>query len=200
MIDQKIKRAFSKTFDMRHFIPGYQGIKKEVDPTSKSVHFWIEHLWVAEISFYYYAPIIVGGIRYASDRTKFPRLHRAALLVNAKGSPYIYEPDMPEEKGGFLGENPYRFVELGEEIDPVSRALQQTTLFPVAEGESGSAANFLVHGMSEGSTAQLFWYGIPQDEQTIRVRDAILKMVDDIVRAYDDPEITSFFAKGRGPW
>src|SRR5262245_29403076 len=130
MIDTKIQKAFSKTFGMERFTEGYQGIKKEVDPTSKSLHFLVEHLWVATIDSYYYATVIIAGIRCASDHSKSQRLHRVALLVDAQSSPYTYKPDMPEEKGGFLGENPYRFIEMGEEIDPVSHALQQMTLFP----------------------------------------------------------------------
>jgi len=200
MIDVKIQEAFSKTFGIRRFAEGYHGIKKEVDPTSKSLHFWIEHLWVVNISFYYYATVMIAGMRYASDDAKSQRLHRVALLVNANASPYTYNPNMPEENGGFLGETPYRFVERGEEIDPVSRVLQEMTFFPVVKGDAGSTASFLVQTVSRNSSTQLALHGIPQDEQTIRLRDAILKIVDDIVRAYDDPEITAFFAKGRGPW
>jgi hypothetical protein len=200
MIDAKIQEALSKTFGIKHFAEGYNGIKNEVDPASKSVHFWIEHLWVAQIRFYYYAPVWVAGIRYAGDHTKSQRLHRVAMLVNTKASPYIDIQHLPPENDGFLGKDPYRFVELGEDIDPVSQVLQQTTLFPVSKGDAGSAQSCLVQAQSSGSTAELYWNGIPQDEHTLRLRDAILNMVDMIVRAYDDPEITAFFAKGRGPW
>src|SRR5690348_13618161 len=97
MIDAKIQEAFSKAFGIRRFAEGYHGIKNEVDPTSKSLHFWIDHLWAVNISFYYYAPVIIAGIRYASDDTKSERLHRVGLLVEANASPYTYKPDMPEE-------------------------------------------------------------------------------------------------------
>lgn len=92
----------------------------------------------------------------------------------------------------------YRFIELGEEVDPVSQVLQQTTLFPVGKFDLGNSQSYFVQAQSEGSRAELFWRGIPQDEHTLRLRDAILNMVDMIVRTYDDPEITAFYAKGRG--
>ncbi len=157
-----------------------------LDQNSNPRWIHVEHLWVGMIDDYFGADIILAGVRYGLTADTC-NLHRASLLV---------EKPLGEGKG-FLGQNPYRFVELGTEPDPVTQTLEHMNVFlrgkeyPI--DDPLGAMSYVVETESDSSSAHFLSFGKPISASGQELWTSMLDLCQKLTTVYADPELIQFF-------
>lgn len=151
---------------------------------------WIDYMWIVTISGWWaYGTIIIAGSRYLKYVDKRDVMQGVLLI--------------PKENHNFdlfVGNDPFRCVDLPFEPDPVAQAILNLNIFEIeSDVVPGNviSPSISIDIFNGNGRRRINYGGGPLDDPTwINLFDTLNQTTEKLRQLYNDPEIDSFFSAG----